>query len=112
MVGTEKFITEGHQDTRGVPEEAELLPIYPNPFSGSATVRYVLPEATSVRIEVVDVLGRRVRGLQAGALTAAGYHAKVWDGRSDDGAQVAGGLYFVRLRAGGLMLTQSVVLVR
>ncbi len=66
-VGTEQFMTNGLEDTRPLPTRAELLPIYPNPFGGSATIRYVLPEATSVRIEVVDVLGRRVRVLQDGA---------------------------------------------
>jgi hypothetical protein len=111
-VGTEQFMTNGFQDSRPLPTRAELLPVYPNPFSGSATVRYVLPEVSSVRLEVVDVLGRRVRVLQAGASTTAGYHEKVWDGRSEDGAQVAGGLYFVRLKAEGRVHTKSVIVAR
>ncbi len=112
VVGTEEFILDAYRDARLLPTSAELLPIYPNPFSGTATLRYVLPEASSVQIEVVDVLGRRVRTLGNASSEPAGYNALVWDGRGPDGAHVAGGLYFVRLYLGEDVLTRSVVLTR
>ena len=42
----------------------------------------------------------------------AGYHAVVWDGRSDAGTQVASGVYFVQMRAGRFAQTQKMVLVK
>jgi Secretion system C-terminal sorting domain len=38
----------------------ELLQNRPNPFGGETTLEYVLPERSAVRIEIVDMLGRRV----------------------------------------------------
>jgi hypothetical protein len=111
-VGTHQYVTDGYGDTRPLPESPNLLPIYPNPFSGTATIRYVLPEAMSVRIDVVDVLGRRVTTLRDGSFDSAGYHALVWDGRGHSGASVAGGLYFVRLHLGKWILSRSVVRTR
>jgi glucose/arabinose dehydrogenase len=64
----------------------------PNPFRG--TVTFALPaEESFVRLEVMDLAGRRIRewsGPLSGAI--------VWDGRGDDGP-VPAGVYFVRLAA-------------
>jgi hypothetical protein len=47
----------------------ELLGNFPNPFRGSSTVRFRLPQASNVVIEVLDLQGRivatRAYGVQA-----------------------------------------------
>ena len=81
-----------------------LDPPRPNPARGVVTVPYALAAAGPVWLEVVDVLGRRVRAVLDGAPRAAGPHAA-----SVDAAGLPAGLYVVRLRAGGAVRTRALV---
>jgi len=45
---------------RGGAHSFKLLGNYPNPFNGQTTIRFFLPSAGSVQVEVFTVLGRRV----------------------------------------------------
>jgi hypothetical protein len=83
----------------------------PNPTSSSATLRFSLPRAEAVQLGVFDLVGRRVRSLDAPAL-AAGPHETVWDGRDEAGNRANPGLYFVRLRASEGTITRAVVMER
>ena len=94
----------------GLPTVVALHPGYPNPFAGRTTFRYELPRATPVRLVVYNVLGAEVAHLHAGDVPA-GRHEAVWDGRSDGGAHVSAGVYFVRLETGSAMRTQKVVVL-
>ncbi len=69
---------------------------HPNPSRGALTIPLALPSAMHVRADVVDPLGRVVGVLHDGALDA-GSHTLRWSGRADDGADVAAGVYLVRL---------------
>jgi hypothetical protein len=88
------------------PSAVALLPVAPNPVSASARLRYELPEATAVRLQVFDLLGRRVATLADGE-KPAGRHEVSW--RSSG---LASGTYFVRLQAGSTAQTQMLRLVR
>jgi endonuclease YncB( thermonuclease family) len=88
------------------PSAVALLPVAPNPVSASARLRYELPEATVVRLQVFDLLGRRVATLADGE-KPAGRHEVTWTG-----SRLAPGTYFVRLQAGSTAQTQMLRLVR
>ncbi|MBZ0269361.1 hypothetical protein K8I85_14500, partial [bacterium] len=64
-----------------------------------------------LRVELLDVSGRRVRQLQQGA-ASPGALAIEWDGASDAGERVASGVYFARLTVGGEHRVKPVTLVR
>jgi hypothetical protein len=56
----------------GLPTEFALHGNYPNPFNPTTSIRFDLPQAADVQIQVYDVLGRQVMtmqqtGMQAGA---------------------------------------------
>ncbi|RKY74198.1 MAG: hypothetical protein DRQ14_02720 [Candidatus Latescibacterota bacterium] len=89
-----KAVVEGE-----VPLEYELLPAFPNPFNPSTVIRYALPKESFVRLEVYDVLGRRVRELVRGR-QPAGWHSVIWDGRDELSRQVGSGVYLCRFQAG------------
>jgi len=93
------------------PDGFRLDQNFPNPFSSSTTIRYVLPRPSSVNLAVFDNTGRLVRILQRGFLPA-GVHTAHWDGTSTAGGRVANGTYFYRLRVGTSERTRSLVLVR
>ncbi|HVP39267.1 MAG TPA: Ig-like domain-containing protein, partial [Candidatus Saccharimonadales bacterium] len=83
----------------------------PNPSSGTVRLRYSLPAASPVRLEVLDVIGRQVWVREATQESAGGHFAD-WNGRSASGAPAAAGLYFVRLVTSGGALTQRLVRMR
>ena len=78
----------------------------PNPARSALTLRFTLPREAAVKLVVFDVNGRRVRELASGA-QPAGEHAIAWDLRDQNGRAVGTGLYFVRLEAEGVALTQK-----
>jgi streptogramin lyase len=75
-----------------------LAPNRPNPFGPATSIEYTLDEAGPVRLRVFDAAGRAVRTLVEGS-RRPGRHTATWDGRGDDGAAVASGVYFCRLEA-------------
>jgi hypothetical protein len=95
----------------GAPRVARLLPAAPNPFNPRTTLAFDLPRAGAARLEIYAVDGRLVTTLVDGPLPA-GRHIAVWDGRDDSGNDVASGVYFARLRAGGTESRARLVLLR
>ena len=61
---------------------------------------------------VLDVTGRAVCRLAGGETQSAGSHLIQWDGRDDEGRQLASGIYCLRLQAGGPAQVGSIVLLR
>ncbi len=79
-----------------------LLPAFPNPANGGVEVTFRLPVTATVRLDLYDALGQRVRVLVDGQLLAAGEHRSVWDGRDDGGHELASGVYLARLHVAGM----------
>ncbi|MFB0517628.1 MAG: Ig-like domain-containing protein, partial [Candidatus Neomarinimicrobiota bacterium] len=80
-----------------VPTAFALHSNYPNPFNAGTILRFDLPEATTVNITVYDALGREVCRL-VDADAAPGSYKIVWRGRSNNGGELPGGIYFARMR--------------
>ena len=90
-----------------MPREIALSAPRPNPAFDVTTFGFALPRETRVTLAIYDASGRRVRVLAHG-LETAGEHDATWDGRSDAGRRVAGGVFFVRLEAAGRVLMRRV----
>ena len=71
----------------------------PNPFDGPLRLEATLPQGGTVSVGIFDVTGRLVRSLRPGSL-AAGARTVVWDGRSQEGTSVPGGIYYYRFAVG------------
>jgi hypothetical protein len=91
-----------------VPATLELAPAAPNPFRGTSSLTYALPEPGRVRLTVHDVQGRRVATLVDADLDP-GRHQAAWDGTEEAGGAVPPGLYFVRLQAGARVATGRII---
>ena len=83
----------------------------PNPSRGAARIEFSLESAGPADLQILDVAGRRVRGLVNGWL-AAGPHEATWNGVTDDGRAVAPGVYFERLDSEGQSLVRRLVWMR
>ena len=70
-----------------------------------------LPRAASVRMEVLDVMGRVVRKLPSPRL-AAGEYRLTWDGRARDGHSVSSGAYWVVVWVDDRRLVRPVVALK
>ena len=88
------------------PKKLILHGAAPNPVRGPAILRYEVPERASVRIELFDVLGRRVTTL-VDRKEAAGRKTTAIDPSS-----LSSGTYFVRLQAEGSVRTEQITVVR
>ena len=73
--------------------------------------RWELAAAGRVRLDIFDVRGRRVRKLVDRDLPP-GPHALGFDGRDDDGASLASGVYYILLDTGERKLRGRITLVR
>lgn len=99
------------EDVSGVPDRFALTQNFPNPFNPSTVIRYTLPRSSAVTLEIVNTLGQLVRTLVDSEQSAREYSVE-WDGRCNDGAQAASGVYFYRLRTDVGMETRKMLLLR
>lgn len=94
---------------------------YPNPFLSGATsplaenpstaIRFSIPEAGHVTLQVYDMSGALVKTLVEKPF-AAGRHQVNWNGTNANGQPVASGAYLYRIQAGSYVQTKTMLLVR
>jgi len=94
-----------------VPTVFALEQNYPNPFNPSTQIRYAIPEQSMVTISVYDMMGRKVRTLIQGNISA-GYHTTVWNATNDKGLPVGAGMYIYTIRAGTYNQMKKMVLLK
>jgi len=76
-----------------IPTDYVLYQNYPNPFNPMTTIKFGLPRASNVKIEVYNILGQRVAVLLDG-YKPAGYHSVKFDA-----SNFGSGLYIYRIQA-------------
>ena len=95
-----------------VPKVFALANNYPNPFNPATTIKYALPTAADVELNVYNITGQVVRTLVAERQNA-GRYAVEWDATNDNGHSLSSGMYFYRLEAGGEFLeTKKMLLLK
>lgn len=101
------------QDSLGIaqgqiysPHEFQLYSPFPNPFNASTTIRFQLPVASHVRLQIFDLSGRTAAILVDG-WREAGYHEVTWNA-----AHLALGIYFCRIEAGDFRAVKKMILLK
>lgn len=92
----------------------QLLQNYPNPFNPSTSISFMVPaemNGEKVILKVYDLLGREVTTLLNGILEP-GVHQIQWNGKNAAGNQVTSGIYFYTVKAGDLVRTRKMILMR
>ena len=97
--------------TMATPTSFALHPNVPNPFNPETTIRFELPQAAEVKLEVFDILGQKVKTLVSDELPA-GTHAAIWHGRNDAGNPVGNGVYLYRIQAGEFTQMRRMLLLK
>ncbi len=101
-----------------VPELFALNPVYPNPFNRSASIRYLLPIDTNIKLDIFNAKGVHIYRLFEGE-KHAGIYTLSWDGKNNYGQEVSSGMYIILLEADNLQYnrhhyieTRKVILVK
>lgn len=89
-----------------LPGSTDLRQNFPNPFNPTTVVGYQLSTFSTVNLKVYDMLGREVATLVNGE-RPAGYHNATFDA-----SRLASGVYFSVLRAGNIIRTRKMLLLR
>lgn len=110
---TEDVITDVRETTQStdLPASYELMQNYPNPFNPSTTIRFSLPTAGEVRLDVFNILGRHVTTLVDQRLSVGDYSVD-WNGVNITGGEVASGIYFYRLTVGDFVETKKMIMLK
>jgi Secretion system C-terminal sorting domain len=75
----------------------------PNPFRGTATIRFDLPTAQKVRLSILDILGREVKVLTNKQSEAGSHLIPV------DATGLSRQLYYIRLQTESGTLTRNML---
>ena len=79
---------------------------YPNPFNPNTVISYQIPTMSNVSLKVFDVLGREVVTLVNKEQSAGSYKVTF------NAQGLSSGIYFYVMRAGDLMQTKKLVLLK
>jgi len=112
-VSTNSSFTILRQDDVGIkdnnylnPKELSNCANYPNPFNDRTIIKYELPQAAVVTIDIYDILGRRVESLLS-QCQPAGSHSLIWNAED-----LSSGMYFYRIQAGDYNETRKMLLLK
>ncbi len=104
-----EYSTDGTHETLDpveLPAGYALYQNYPNPFNATTVIRYHLPEASPVRLEIFNTLGQRVARLQEETVHA-GSHEVLFDA-----SHLSSGVYIYRLQAGDFVKSRKLLLIK
>ncbi len=98
-----------------LPQSRVMLSGFPNPFNPRTTLEVKLAVAAapiSVYLTINDLRGQQVATIYVGSLAGGGTYHFVWNGTDDEGRSLPSGTYLAQVRAGGVITSHKLVLLR
>jgi hypothetical protein len=95
------------------PAGYQLHQNYPNPFNPETSIRYLVggEGALQVDLRIYNVAGQLVKTL-VDQVESPGEYEVIWNGRNENGEEVASGVYFYKLKVSDYIETKKMVLLR
>ncbi|MDZ7357357.1 MAG: T9SS type A sorting domain-containing protein, partial [candidate division KSB1 bacterium] len=106
-----KNLPQSQLDNFSVPQNYGLDQNYPNPFNAETMVKYQLPQADFVTIEIYNLLGQKLRTLVSEHQGPGIYRIR-WDGRNDWGEPVGSGEYLCQMKTANFVTVRKMLLLR
>lgn len=88
------------------PDTPVLFQNYPNPFNPTTTIQYSLSKASTVKLEVFNLLGQSV-GIIENSLKPAGNHSISFDAKD-----LTSGIYIYKIEADGFVESKRMMLIK
>ncbi|MDI6793546.1 MAG: fibronectin type III domain-containing protein [bacterium] len=111
-----KYPLEVKPDDPSFPLYSRLLQNTPNPLNPETWIPYELSFPAEVAINIYTLAGQLVRTLDLGAKEAgfylSGEKAAYWDGKDNDGREIASGVYLYQFKAGGFISTRKMIVLK
>ncbi len=108
--GTASFTTGNTilavRNTEEVPNKFLLSQNYPNPFNPSTVIKYSIPGTGLVKLNVFNLLGRKVATLVNSEQSAGTHEVRF------DAAGLSSGIYFYRLEEGNFSMVKKMILLK
>ncbi len=98
VIGTTDYIDSAIKDYQPLPSNYKLEQNYPNPFNSSTFIKFQLPHATRVTVEIINILGQNIKTLIQNELKEAGHYQVEWNGKDNTGGNVSSGIYILHLK--------------
>ena len=94
-----------------IPGKFNLSQNYPNPFNPSTEIKVIIEEQSDIKVLAYNTLGKEIRLLLNENLPAGEYTIQ-WDGKDNEGNDLPGGVYFIRMIARSYYKTIKTILLK
>jgi len=94
-----------------IPTTLTLIHNYPNPFNPTTQIKFGLPKASHIRLQIMNVRGQTIRVL-VDEQRAAGWYTVTWDSKNEAGRDVASGIYLYLIEADNKKILKKMTLIR
>jgi hypothetical protein len=99
------------KDSDIIPQDFVCHQNYPNPFNPETNIRFQIPNNSTVKLLIYNVLGEKVRTL-VNEYMGAGNHNITWNSRDENGQHVPSGTYIYRIQAADWTDTRKMILLK
>lgn len=89
-----------------IPNEYSLEQNYPNPFNPTTTIKFAIPEAGNVKLNIYNAIGQKVAEVVNSTMEPGSYSIN-WDATN-----LASGLYFYELNTNNFSLVKKMMLLK
>jgi len=99
----DNFNTPAFESTEFIARKAgkvsieKMLP-YPNPMQDEGYFTFIITESADITLTLYTLTGRKIRTIKK-PLSEAGYNQIYWDGKDQDGDELANNTYFWKIKA-------------
>ena len=104
-IGTDDYVKSIRE--LAVPSEYKLYQNYPNPFNPSTLIRFSVPEASEVTINIFNILGQKVRTLLNNRQYETGNYEIEFNGK-----EFASGVYIVSMETTKFRMQKKMILIK
>lgn len=102
-----------HADENFVPapRSFSLSQNYPNPFNSQTVINYYIPTEGMVNLAIYNILGQKVKTCVNQKMITK-YCNYLWDGKDDNGTEVASGVYIYRISYDNKQVSKLMLLLK
>ena len=110
-VGLTGDASTGVEDIAQIPVGFHVYQNYPNPFNPSTTIKYTIPQANYVTVNIYDINGGLVNTL-VNQKQNTGIYEVAWNGKNNAGLPVVSGVYLYKVQSGDFIKISKMILLK